>query len=846
MPLNEIEPLETDDVVEHEGGKYVFREGNLVGRVATAKPGPLEAGVDLATGRLQKTGKGLLNVAEDVFSRLPSKAIKNVTGLLLDHEAFDNLPHIKIDYSSPRGLSIQRGNKEQRKKSREMLEDGAVGAAQWMMTMGLMGVTQKVAQIAAPHTPRFFGGMKEIIAGGGLSTAAGMAFGPASDKDIVADQMANVGEGAGGIVAAPVARQLEVWAKLRNASAGRARPMLQIVGMLGEMPSIRASALGRVMGAGGGYGVAHATGEQDVNLPVVLSVVTPGLFEYTTAARHGKIAGLIGDVNRDLSVGEDVSSAAMRVTTKLENELSPKDLYQASVINNSSPLEPVSRETIHAFTNDAVGQTLRNRAFNPELARQEASRRFTERHRLMPNQFEPSDIDDMAVSLGLMSKQNVFPVRHAADLQSQKRGSVLTRIRHGKNSGQIETKRKEIEEIKAEQGPPAARGDFFPEDEAKRAQNRESFLRSRKERIEKVEREIAQLEKPDISSSQTHSVKETLFGKSQRGASVSERYEEGRLVSRRDTEGPVARKELETKIKYLDTKLSNHPFVQSLNEALSNDNRTQALNEMNRIMVEATTSKQKMGQFADLMGKLQKPSKDIEAYLPQQEARMRLAEKLKDVFWYNGVLTGALADVSPTNSANLIFNGDKLAEFMEANQGYLKDVYGATGYQARRDLVDLLKFRQLGSVDEGEKARSVDRVMSFVSHRLVFQLALGAGAGAWAGYDEGSAVNTFSNMLLGAGIVHAGGKGYVMAMSKWARMAERSPREMKALVGAMKRGDATAQGRYIRAIIRTGDPEAARQMGIGGSQGNVEEPGPVAGFFSKAVSDRPLDSPSTR
>ena len=680
--------------------------------------------------------------------------------------------------------------------------------SQFLAGAGVLRGAGMALKLASPNLPAFVGGMKELLIGSGVSGGAGYLFGSQKEDEATGDAAANLGETLGGLTATEFTRRARTWALMKNLP-GRLQPLVTIAALTGKMPTLPAHVMGRMAGSAGGYAAA----DTNIDVPILLSVIGPGVFDASLAIR-GRSAARAGLYESALGETDDVSGAAFRVTERLRNQFTQNDLVQAGILNNTSSMKDISRETLYAFTNDLQGQLAHNRKIGRDVAGVEASRLFEERSKLLfgKSQFQAEDIANLKSVFGRMEAKQVFPTRHARDTP-QRRGSVSVQFTENTTrSERVKAAKSELRKFYRE-NPPGTPG--------------------RSEEAAKMRAAISRIERePDRPVSRVRQ----MFKTRQPGTEpvdVTERFQDGKIVSRTDATGARKSVDTETKLKYLETELSKNPMVKSLNSALSKNDPVVILNELGNIFGDIANDKKKVQQFSDMLSLLREPPKQLAAYLPEAEVGQKVAQKLQDVFWMEGVMGSAFSDPSRTiteGAGSRVFDGDKIADFMDANKAQLKKIYGEGEYQARRDVVQLMHFTQMGSLDKREAELATERIMSFVTHRLVFQVGSGA---LFAGGATAMGAPTLPALLLGAAAVKAGGKAYVIGSTAMARMAEKSPESIRGLVKAIKDKDRGAQGQFMRALFREGDPATAEAMGIEGD-GGAEEPGPVSSFFQRS------------
>ena len=114
--------------------------------------------------------------------------------------------------------------------------------------------------------------------------------------------------------------------------------------------------------------------------------------------------------------------------------------------------------------------------------------------------------------------------------------------------------------------------------------------------------------------------------------------------------------------------------------------------------------------------------------------------------------------------------------------------------------------------------------MSFIQHRLIFMLGMGAVAHS-AGIE-----NPIYAALTGGIALSALSKGYVIGANKMAAWGRMNPEQASALLKSTLRGDKINQARHLRTMIRDTDPEVLDQMG--GSREEKQE-GDVATGYSR-------------
>ena len=234
-----------------------------------------------------------------------------------------------------------------------------------------------------------------------------------------------------------------------------------------------------------------------------------------------------------------------------------------------------------------------------------------------------------------------------------------------------------------------------------------------------------------------------------------------------------------------------------------------------RVMYDVTTSPKKLGEFSELIGQLHKAALNNPDKAPMLERTM---EKFKSAYINEGILGKAFSQAKSTTRAgdisDKLFDGQQILQHLSDNETILTTIFnkttktGVDEYKGLVSLARLMAFHQKGTLDQGTIERSFDRITSFFTHRLAFVFASGAltsGGGS-----------PLANALFGTGILYAGKSAATTIISgnAMARMARTNPRLMRQYVNASIAGDHIREGRYLRALIRDTNPEAAQQIGI--------------------------------
>ena len=597
-------------------------------------------------------------------------------------------------------------------------------------------------------------------------------------EEATADIMANIGGGAGQAVGAgsqPLVREgaLKSWAMLDRLTPTKYKPMMRMIANTGRWPRAWGAASGNLIGSISGY----AASGQEASAPIVLGLMIPGIYNVRQAAKAGRIAQDLGFVEGfdEIVKKQSVAGAAYRVTQAIEDlgparrEAIANDLILAGIINNTSDLtgDMANLASIYAFRGNKKLQMNFSRGVDPLEAVESASRRAEAQLRLLfPGQFTQNDVTDLIKSFRALTgaENKLIPV---ASLPNRKQWDIpgaATYVQTG--------------------GPGPYRPPLTPD-----------------------------LEPPTPSS-----------------FVMAGRREPGPIVPTKPKGKKAVTVMLEEQKKMRANPLSKDVLsLAKIDDLNRHSAQAIALTDFNNLM--ATVTRDPSGKNLSALTKVVDTFNQAIARGGPDTARLqRTVDKLRNVFILEGVFGQGFkkARVGGTTGelGEFTFDGKAITDYLQKNKGALKGMFKEGEYEGLTDIAKLMAFHQDVALNVGTLERTRTQIMSFVEHRLVFMIGMGAVASS-AGVS-----NPLAAVVLGAGGLAVAGRAIMIAGSKMAEMAMKSPKEAKQLLKASLDGDTIRQGRYLRALLRQSNPEVLEELGpiIDEEQ---EQPGASSGFFSQ-------------
>jgi hypothetical protein len=243
-------------------------------------------------------------------------------------------------------------------------------------------------------------------------------------------------------------------------------------------------------------------------------------------------------------------------------------------------------------------------------------------------------------------------------------------------------------------------------------------------------------------------------------------------------------------------------------------------NDINILVRNVVNDPKKLTEFKDALDSLDAAippsstvSRDKQAAFEAATNKVnKVKEKMKDVLILEGIFGSGFSEtalsVGEGELGGQLFKGKKIQDYITANEGQLKEIFGAEQTQAIKDVSTLMAFQQQTDIDSNIFERQGQRLMQFFSARLVFSIA----AGALTPTGK-TGKDTLVGMLLGLGAV-ATGKDLAVSASKMAKWGIKNPDLMHKYVQAAVKGETVVASRYLRSLIRTNDPELAEEAGL--------------------------------
>ena len=251
------------------------------------------------------------------------------------------------------------------------------------------------------------------------------------------------------------------------------------------------------------------------------------------------------------------------------------------------------------------------------------------------------------------------------------------------------------------------------------------------------------------------------------------------------------------------------------------DKAEAALDTLNNLMGSISRSSDSRGirDLANVVSKLELAAK---ADPTNSYVLKRAAKKLRDTFVLEGVFGSGFSKPNIGGGRERTFKGEEILNYVETHEKALKLLF-PKGFTGLKDIARLTAFLQETGQNIGTEERTITQVMSFFKHRIAFMAVMG---GASYAVTE----DPLTSALMGTAGAAMGGKVYMFAATKMANMAIKNPQQARGLLQSSLNGDIIKQRQYLRAMIRSTNPEVLENEG----QSPVEiQEAPVADYFGQ-------------
>ena len=296
---------------------------------------------------------------------------------------------------------------------------------------------------------------------------------------------------------------------------------------------------------------------------------------------------------------------------------------------------------------------------------------------------------------------------------------------------------------------------------------------------------------------------------------------------------------------------STNPMIRDLKKALpahqpnainmglynsqpATDEAINFLGAVEKVVTDAATdvSGEKLRHFGDMVNSLRAAAQNNPDSAPMLR---RISEKLKDTFVNEGIFGKAYGSrrdtMLPEEVSDINFDGQRILDYLGSSKRRLSAFMTGDEIESLTGVAKLMKAGQAAELSTGSLQRDVERITNFSKARMAFYFVSGAFLG-------GSGTNPMARILFGAGSVIAGGKAILMGANAVYKMGANNPKTIRKLVNAHIKGDRITEGLAWRALVRDGNPELARRLGVGEEQVQ-EQPGVTAGFFNRILPQGP-------